>query len=234
MDRSAFFFGTRRIFSSCARSKEDQRTAGSARKRGRTRPWLCTSFGVFAAASISLGIFLIHSYRTYARIVDARLTRGYLSSQGGIYAAPRVLRPGQKPTRDGLAAVLRRAGYLESDNASEVWNGSFLVLESAIEISPNTPAFPSVVRVDFDADGRILRLLADDLPLESFSLAPESLNDDYATKGGPRTQLSFKDIPPVLIHAITSIEDRRFFDHHGVDIFGIARAVLRNAGAERW
>ncbi len=166
MDRSAFFFGTRRIFSSCARSKEDHRTTGSARKRGRTRPWLCTLFGVFAAASISLGIFLIHSYRTYARIVDARLTRGYLSSRGGIYAAPRVLRPGQKPTRDGLAAVLRRAGYLESDNASEVWNGSFLVLESAIEIRPNTPAFPSVVRVDFDADGRILRLLADDLPLE--------------------------------------------------------------------
>ncbi len=235
MDRSAFFFGTRRIFSSRARTKEDHhRTAGSARKRRRTRPWLRTLIGVFAAASISLGIFLIHSYRTYARIVDARLTHGYLSSRGGIYAAPRVLRPGQKTTRDGLAAVLRRAGYLEKDNASEVWNGSFLVLESSIEIRPNTPAFPSVVRVDFDADGRILRLLADDLPLESFSLAPESLNDDYATKGGARTQLSFKDIPPVLIHAITSIEDRRFFDHHGLDIFGIARAVLRNAGDERW
>ena len=235
MDRSAFFFGTRRIFSSRARTKEDHhRTAGSARKRRRTRPWLRTLIGVFAAVSISLGIFLIHSYRTYARIVDARLTHGYLSSRGGIYAAPRVLRPGQKTTRDGLAAVLRRAGYLEKDNASEVWNGSFLVLESSIEIRPNTPAFPSVVRVDFDADGRILRLLADDLPLESFSLAPESLNDDYATKGGARTQLSFKDIPPVLIHAITSIEDRRFFDHHGLDIFGIARAVLRNAGDERW
>src|SRR5207248_2745431 len=34
-------------------------------------------------------------------------------------------------------------------------------------------------------------------------------------------------------HAITSIEDRRFFDHHGVDIFGVVRALLRNAGDER-
>src|SRR6266568_790481 len=53
-------------------------------------------------------------------------------------------------------------------------------------------------------------------------------------RAASRRQLSFKDIPPVLIHAITSIEDRRFFDHHGLDIFGIARAVLRNAGDERW
>src|SRR5437660_738079 len=46
-------------------------------------------------------------------------------------------------------------------------------------------------------------------------------------------QFSFKDIPPVLVQAITSIEDHRFFDHHGVDIFGIARALIRNAGDER-
>ena len=48
-----------------------------------------------------------------------------------------------------------------------------------------------------------------------------------------RTQIAFSDIPPVLVKAITSIEDRRFFDHHGVDIFGITRALIRNAGDER-
>src|SRR5205085_78384 len=45
--------------------------------------------------------------------------------------------------------------------------------------------------------------------------------------------LSFRDIPAVLVNAITSIEDRRFFDHHGLDIFGVARALIRNAGDER-
>jgi penicillin-binding protein 1B len=37
----------------------------------------------------------------------------------------------------------------------------------------------------------------------------------------------------VLVQAITSIEDRRFFDHHGLDFFGVARALVRNAGEEK-
>jgi penicillin-binding protein 1B len=49
-------------------------------------------------------------------------------------------------------------------------------------------------------------------------------------KAGQRPALSFQDIPPVLVHAILSIEDRRFFEHGGVDLYGIGRALLRNAG----
>ncbi len=37
----------------------------------------------------------------------------------------------------------------------------------------------------------------------------------------------------MLVQAITSIEDRRFFNHPGLDLFGIVRALLRNAGDER-
>ena len=51
---------------------------------------------VIALALISLAIFFIHSYRTYAKLVDDRLDHGYLTSRAGIYAAPRTLRPGQK------------------------------------------------------------------------------------------------------------------------------------------
>src|SRR5437868_1626886 len=55
------------------------------------------------------------------------------------------------------------------------------------------------------------------------------LTTDAMMKTGKRTQLSFNDIPPVLMHAIISIEDRRFFEHSGVDIWGVGRALLRNA-----
>ena len=185
-------------------------------------------------ALISLSAFFIHSYRSYAKIVDARLAHGYLTSRAGIYAAPRTLRAGQKLSRDGLAAALRRAGYIESDDASEVWNGSFSVNDAAVEIRPNNMAgYPSIVRVTLDPAGRITELAGDDIDLDSFTLAPESLTNDASMKSGARAQLAFKDIPPVLVQAITSIEDRRFFDHHGLDIFGVARALLRNAGDER-
>ena len=185
-------------------------------------------------AVISLSAVLAHSYRSYAKIVDARLAHGYLTSRAGIYAAPRTLRAGQKLSPDGLAAALRRAGYVESDDASEVWNGSFSVADATVEIRPNnTDGYPSVVRVAFDPAGRIVELSGDEISLDSFTLAPESITNDAVMKSGARSQLAFKDIPPVLVQAITSIEDRRFFDHHGFDVFGMARALLRNAGDER-
>lgn len=202
-----------------------------ARKRRRlvARILLITFTILLASASI----FFIASYRSYAKIVDVRLAHGYLTSRAGIYAAPRVLRVGQKYSPAGLAMALRRAGYIESDDAAEVWNGSFSIHDRAIEIRPNSSAgYPSLVRVSFDRDERISDLTGDEVTLDSFTLAPEPLTSD-SMKTGARAQLSFKDIPPVLVHAITSIEDRRFFDHHGVDFFGIGRALIRNAGDER-
>jgi penicillin-binding protein 1B len=182
---------------------------------------------------IGLAVVFVHTYRSYAKLIDERLARGYLSSRAGIYAAPRTLRAGQKYSSAQLVQVLRRAGYMESDSASEVWNGSFSATGGGIDIRPNSNSGPrTVVHVSFAAGERISQLTADDVVVDSFTLAPESLTDG-ATKGGARTQLSFSDIPPVLVRAITSIEDHRFFDHHGVDIFGITRALIRNAGDER-
>ena len=226
-----------RKLTTCATQKLQLRqkaTAKRCRNRRVLRRTLRIAAVVCAIATISLSVLLIRSYRSYARLVDERLTHGYLTSRAGIYAAPRTLRPGQKLTRDGLAVALRRAGYIESDAVSEVWNGSFQVEDAAVEIKPSGRETSSeVVRVTFDRHGRIAELTGDGVTLDSFTLAPESLTNDAFTKGAARRQLTFKDIPAVLVHAITSIEDRRFFDHHGLDIFGVGRALIRNAGEER-
>src|SRR5437660_2680479 len=209
-----------------------RRKRNKANREGRVL--LRFAVTISSLALILVSGLLICSYRSYAKIVDARLARGYLISRAGIYAAPRTLRPGQRLSRDGLAAALHRAGYINGDDAGEVWNGSFSVNDNSIEIRPNNSSeFPSLVRVTFDRGDRINDLIGDDIHLDSFTLAPESLTNDPLMKGGARSQLTFKDIPPVLVHAITSIEDRRFFNHHGLDFFGVARAFIRNAGDER-
>ncbi len=40
--------------------------------------------------------------------------------------------------------------------------------------------------------------------------------------------LPYDKLPKSLIYAVVATEDRRFFEHHGVDIFGIARAMVIN------
>lgn len=42
-----------------------------------------------------------------------------------------------------------------------------------------------------------------------------------------RIYLTYDQIPPTLVHALLATEDQRFFDHPGVDIFGLGRAALR-------
>jgi penicillin-binding protein 1B len=172
------------------------------------------------------GDVFIRSYNFYSQIIDARLATGYLTSRPGLYAAPRVLQPGQKFSVEKLVATLRRAGYVESQG-SGIWSGSFTANGSVIEIRPNR-AGPRVVRVTFDGE-HIAELRGDGVAIESFTLEPEILSNDLSSKAGKREILNYNEIPPVLIHAITSIEDHRFFEHSGVDVSGLARAFIRNA-----
>ncbi len=192
--------------------------------------------GLLVIALIAGGDTLLRSYKYYSRIIDARLASGYLTSRPGLYAAPRTIGPNQKTTRAGLKEALRRAGYTDSRAAgsNNVWNGSFQELASAIEIRPAVRAGrPALVRAVFDADDRISDLSGDSLPLISFELEPEVLSIDLSSKGGKRQTVRYSEIPPSLVHAILSIEDHRFFSHAGVDLLGIGRALLRNAGDER-
>src|SRR2546422_5642402 len=199
MDRSARLSASLGLREKSHLAQAQRRPAPiKARARKRRRLVARTLLTSFIISLVSASTFLVASYRSYAKIVDARLAHGYLTSRAGIYAAPRVLRPGQKFSRDQLVAVLRRAGYVESVDASEVWNGSFTLHDASVEIHPNnTGAFPSVVRVEFSRDGRIAGLTGDDIDLGSFTLAPEALTNDALMKGGAHSQLAFKDIPPV-------------------------------------
>jgi penicillin-binding protein 1B len=69
--------------------------------------------------------------------------------------------------------------------------------------------------------------------LETFALAPEVLTNDLSSKTGEPDNLTYAEIPPPVVHAILAIEDQRFFEHPGVDVLGIARALVRNAGEDR-
>jgi penicillin-binding protein 1B len=199
--------------------------------RGRHRILLNLLALVIVATLSTTAITLLRSYHFYSRIIDGRLANGYLTSRPGIYAAPRSIAVGQRLSSAELIAGLRRAGYVEG-KASDVWNGSFENEGNVIEIRPARLGGPELVRVVINEAGRISELSADGVDLDRFTLEPEALTNNWSTRNGQRAQLTYGELPPVLVHAILSIEDRRFFDHSGVDLYGLLRALLRNAGDE--
>ena len=52
-------------------------------------------------------------------------------------------------------------------------------------------------------------------------------------QSGPATRekLKLNEIPDQLIKAFIAIEDRRFYEHHGVDFQGVARSIVSNVAA---
>lgn len=205
----------------------------------RTIAWRAFTI-VALITSIISAAFIIYTYQNSSRLIEERLGSGYLTSRAGIYAAPRVLRAGQNFTREHLIEILRRAGYIEGQASSDVWSGAFNVrAEDAIEIRPRRNSAtgsvttehiqtisPEVVEITFNRQGRIKAINGDGMALDSFTLEPEALTNDASVKAGTRRALAYADIPPVLLHAILAIEDRRFFEHRGVDPTGIGRALL--------
>ena len=69
--------------------------------------------------------------------------------------------------------------------------------------------------------------------------APAARSIVYDRNGSPmatlatedRSPVKLKDIPQILINAVISIEDRKFYEHHGVDWAGTTRALFKNVDA---
>ncbi|MCC5790993.1 MAG: penicillin-binding protein 1A [Legionellaceae bacterium] len=61
------------------------------------------------------------------------------------------------------------------------------------------------------------------VPLRIYSKDGQ-LIQEYGEKR--RIPLEYHQIPPTLVHALLATEDQRFFEHPGVDVFGLGRAAI--------
>ena len=204
--------------------RENERRAFARKAR------LCFNICALVSTAIlaTVAVLTYNSYRSFALLIDQQIAGGYLRSHAGLYAAPRVIEKGARLTKEQVVTALRRAGYA-ADKASNIWNGSFQMSEQNIRILPRqgTEAH-QWIDVNFDNRGYISSLSPNDqAELSSYALEPELLTVDAALKTGQQETLTYQNIPPVMVQAILAIEDRRFFQHNGVDIWGIGRAFLR-------
>ena len=199
-----------------------------SRKSLLRRVGTCCKLGaiLITAAIAIIAILTYNSYRSFAQMIDQQIAGGYLRSHAGLYAAPRVIEKGARLSQEQLVTSLQRAGYAR-DRASNIWSGSFQVGEDHIKILPRqgTETAQSI-DINFNNQGHVASLSANGAELASYSLEPELLTIDAGLKTGQQETLTYPDIPSVLVQAILAIEDRRFFEHSGVDIRGIGRAFI--------
>jgi penicillin-binding protein 1B len=180
----------------------------------------------FLSVSLLVVGFFVFWYVKYDRIIEQRFRGPVFASAAKIFAAPQVVRVGMKMTVAEIAAQLRHAGYSEKDGDSLL--GSYRQHGGTIEVLPGPESYhspePATITV---ADGAVSDINSRSAgSLAAYELEPQILTSLFDAGDRSKRQLvKYDDIPKVMVDAITSIEDRRFFQHSGVNFMRLAEAA---------
>lgn len=181
---------------------------------------------VLACIAVGAAIFGF-AYYHYQKVVDDRLAAGPIfASESQIYAAPREVRPGQKLTAASIAADLRRVNYNGNPQL-----GTFKLNGDTIFIKPGPESYHSTDGATIDTTGGVVQKITAEngVALAAYDLEPQLIT--ALSEGNNRTKrrlVSYKDIPPRMVEAVTAIEDRRFFEHSGVDFVRIGKCAVQD------
>jgi len=176
---------------------------------------------VLAGAVIFACIFGV-LYFKYQKVVDDRLASGPLfANTAQIYSGSKEVRTGQKLTAGSIARELKSAGYNTNPDL-----GTFQLSGDSIQIKPGAQSFHSTDGATIATeDGVVTSITAENgASLQGYKLEPQLITALSEDKGRVKRRLvKYDEIPPHMVQAVTSIEDRRFFEHGGVNYLRIIK-----------
>ena len=184
--------------------------------------------GVAIAGAAIYGYF----YHEYQGLVNERLKQGPLfASVAQIYAAPQEVRPGQRRMASEIAASLRQAGYNINPEM-----GTFRLQGETIQVKPGAQSYLAADGATIvTSDGVVKTITAEDgAPLAGYKLEPQLIT--ALSEGSSRTKrrmVTYNQIPPQMVQAVLAIEDRRFFEHGGINYVRTLKCAVQDVLAHR-
>ena len=202
--------------------------------RGLPRdPLLRAALVLFIVLAVSFTAVFSYYYIKYDRIIQRRFSTPVFANTAKIYALPRVLREGEKIEPREIAAELRRAGYSDKDDQSKM--GTYHLFNGGIEITPGSESYhsPEEARITV-SDGEIDHISSKGTELSAYELEPQLVTALFdSEQRSKRVIVKYNDIPPVMVQAVLAIEDRRFFEHGGVNFARTLEAVWEDVLRQR-
>ena len=193
------------------------------------------TLGVAAVAFlVATGLF----WMRYGRMIDARFGSEQRSAPR-IFGRPFELQAGRGLNPGQLVQRLNDIGYAERPKATEP--GQFSVAGQTVTLmtrpGPGPDSKPHTYRVDFSSPTKsnnpvVAKIVADGgTAVKSITLEAPMLA--ALAPGEKRRHTPLATIPRHVVDAILTIEDRRFYEHPGVDPIRIAGAFMTNLRGER-
>jgi penicillin-binding protein 1B len=181
---------------------------------------------------LSASVFTVY-YIKYSRMIDARLSGHIFQNTTQIFSAPERISDGQAWGVDELTAYLQRAGYRPQPDDNAL--GEYTVGANYVDIQPSRLSYfggANDLAVQFNGRTiRAIRPLGGGADMGTAEIEPELITNLFDSAREKRRPVRYDDLPPVLVQAILSAEDKRFFEHPGFDfirIFGAAWNDIRH------
>ena len=203
---------------------------------------------VLSVPFVLLCVVTTYYYVTFARLIDARLHVARDTVLPRVFARPLELRAGQALTDRQLIDRLNDLGYAERPQVEKP--GEFAVSAGTVSIISRAPALNNeVVRVVFQrptvtkpkaaarrparTPDRVLDLRLGVKARDRLVLDAPVLTSLISGEREKRRPVALSAIPLRMAQAVLAIEDRRFYDHPGIDPIGIAGALVSNLRGRR-
>jgi len=188
---------------------------------------------------IAFGIFVLVS-TPYVYYLDYTIRHQFEGKRWAIpakvYARPLELFPEMNLSANDFEEELKVLAYrrtvdVESPGSYDRRQDHFLVYTRAFSFwDSSEPALR--IRLDFSANRLIgLRHAESGTMLPLVRLDPGIIARIYPSHTEDRILVKLEEVPHLLVKALTIVEDRDFFQHHGVSVKSIARAMLANLRA---
>ena len=222
------------------------------RARGAWRhKWVRVAAAIAAVPVAVVMIASVYYYVHFSRMIDERLHGERDRVMPRVLGRALELRPGESVSSRQLIDRLNDLGYAERPAAAKPGEFQIEAGSVAVDIMPRAA----------DVSGKLVRVLfqkPQPAPAKNARRAPPPKPSDHieqllvgneprdrleldapvlaALSGGEREkkrQMALSAIPQRMVQAVLAIEDRRFYEHPGVDPIGMAGALLSYATGRR-
>ncbi|TLY41889.1 MAG: hypothetical protein E6K61_04425 [Nitrospirae bacterium] len=193
-------------------------------------PWFKRSL-LSLALCLTAGLLVLALYGAYLS-TSLALPKSEDHKPLLVYGAPFLLKPDLHIGESRLIERLIRLGYhpVSSDIRAP---GEYRTSDHAIDIylhdQPDAHIEASAIRLALEQE-RVARITLIEQAEDVFPvhLEPQLISGVRGESRQVREWLPLASIPRQVIETVLTVEDRRFYEHHGIDPIAVARAIWAN------